>query len=409
MNEHIENYINENFDNPSEYAEALDNLLGLNVFLKENHIGLDDEKLKKMSNNEMFRNTMHIILDGKAKVMSKTLSSVDYFKVFLECITDTTNTFDDYSRLLNIITPRDLTENINDDYIREICTHPLLSEEESSDLFKKLRDEDNKVDIAVRDKLINSNLRLVVSIVKRYMNRGVEFIDLVQEGNIGLMRAVDKYEVDKGFSFSTYAYYWIKLCVNRAIAQKGRTIRISIRTSENMKKYNAIFDDLKQELKRDPKAQEVSVKMGLPVEEVELLSQLSSRIISLNELIAEDSDSEFGDFLESDEKSVEDQVLDLSFEKEIANVIENSDLTAREIEILKMRYGFYGKIISYEEIGNKYGLTKQRVHQIEHKILLKIRRGESVKELLRFTENSEAAEAVLKASQRVRKKCKTME
>lgn len=409
MNEHIENYISENFDNPSEYAEALDNLLGLNVFLKENRIGLDNEKLRKMSNNELFKNTMHIILDGKVKVISKTLSSVDYFKVFMEYISDTTSTFDDYSRLLNIITPRDLTDNINDDYIREICAHPLLSEQESSDLFKKLRDEDDKVNIVVRDKLINSNLRLVVSIAKRYMNRGVEFIDLVQEGNIGLMRAVDKYEVDKGFSFSTYAYYWIKLCVNRAIAQKGRTIRISIRAAENMKRYNAIFDDLKQELKREPKASEVSIKMGLPVEEVELLSQLSSRIISLNELIAEDSDSEFGDFLESDEKSVEDQVLDISFEKEIANVIENSDLTEREIDILKMRYGFYGKIISYEEIGNKYGLTKQRVHQIERKILLKIRRGQSVKELLRFTENSEAAEAVLNASQRVRKKCKTME
>ena len=267
-------------------------------------------------------------------------------------------------------------------YLKDIGRVPLLSAEEEVDLAKRMQEDD----ASARKRLSEANLRLVVSIAKRYVGRGMLFLDLIQEGNLGLMKAVEKFDYQKGFKFSTYATWWIRQSITRAIADQARTIRIPVHMGETINKLTRVQRVLLQELGREPTPAEIAEKMGVDEARVVEIQKIAQDPVSLETPIGEEEDSHLGDFIE-DEKTMtpSDSVATTMLKEQLFSVLDT--LTPREEKVLRLRYGIDdGKPRTLEEVGREFNVTRERIRQIEAKALRKLRHPSRSKKLKDFIE-----------------------
>ena len=254
-------------------------------------------------------------------------------------------------------------------YLKEIGRVPLLTAEEEVDLARRMEAGDE----SARHRLEEANLRLVVSIAKRYVGRGMMFLDLIQEGNLGLLKAVEKFDYSKGYKFSTYATWWIRQAITRAIADQARTIRIPVHMVETINKYIRVSRQLLQELGRDPTPEEIAHRMGLSVARVREIMKISQEPVSLETPIGEEEDTHLSDFIE-DEAAPDpaDAASMLLLKEQISEVL--TTLAPREAEVLRLRFGLVdGRSRTLEEVGQNFGVTRERIRQIEAKALWKLR------------------------------------
>ena len=254
-------------------------------------------------------------------------------------------------------------------YLKEIGKVPLLTAEEEKELAMKME----AGDMEAKKRLAETNLRLVVSIAKRYVGRGMLFLDLIQEGNLGLIKAVEKFDYRKGYKFSTYATWWIRQAITRAIADQARTIRIPVHMVETINKLIRVQRQLLQELGREPYPEEIAEKMGLPVERVREIQKISQEPVSLETPIGEEEDSHLGDFIQDDNVPVPAEAAAFTLLKEqLVEVL--GTLTEREQKVLCLRFGLEdGRARTLEEVGKEFDVTRERIRQIEAKALRKLR------------------------------------
>ena len=275
--------------------------------------------------------------------------------------------------------------NINDPvrmYLKEIGRIPLLTPDEELALSERINNNDEDA----KRILAESNLRLVVSIAKRYVGRGLQFLDLIQEGNIGLMKAVDKFDSNRGYKFSTYATWWIRQAITRALADQARTIRVPVHMVETINKMVRVQRQLTLELNREPSEEEIAKKMNVSVDKVREVIKISQDPVSLETPIGEEDDSHLGDFIKdesslSPEEYTENEIL----KEEIDDVLQS--LQPREQEVLRLRFGLKdGTCHTLEEVGKKFNVTRERIRQIEAKALRKLRHPSRAKKLRDFME-----------------------
>ena len=275
---------------------------------------------------------------------------------------------------VEIIDDADVLEGVSTEdpvrmYLKEIGNVPLLSTEEEVALAQRVEAGDE----SAKKQLIEANLRLVVSIAKKYVGRGMPFLDLIQEGNMGLMKAVDKFDYSKGFKFSTYATWWIRQAITRGIADTGRTIRVPVHMVETINKTLRMTRTLLQELGREPTPEEVAERLGVPVARVREVLKISRDPVSLDTPIGEEDDSHLGDFIEDDSAlSPADSAAFSMLREELSTALES--LTDRERQVVQLRFGLIdGRARTLEEVGKEFNVTRERIRQIEAKALRKLR------------------------------------
>ncbi|NLW56039.1 MAG: RNA polymerase sigma factor RpoD [Firmicutes bacterium] len=267
-------------------------------------------------------------------------------------------------------------------YLKEIGRVPLLSPEDELELAQRAKNGDENA----KRRLAEANLRLVVSIAKRYVGRGMLFLDLIQEGNLGLIKAVEKFDYHKGFKFSTYATWWIRQAITRAIADQARTIRIPVHMVETINKLIRVSRQLLQTLGREPTAEEIAEEMGIGVERVREIIKIAQEPVSLETPIGEEEDSHLGDFIEDqDAPAPADAASFLLLKEQLEEVLDT--LTAREEKVLRLRFGLEdGRARTLEEVGQVFGVTRERIRQIEAKALRKLRHPSRSKKLKDYLE-----------------------
>ena len=288
---------------------------------------------------------------------------------------------------LDSLTTGQYLDDVSDDsvrlYLREIGKIPLLSAEEEMDLARRIVEGDKKA----KDKMAEANMRLVVSIAKRYSGRGLDFLDLIQEGNTGLLRAVEKFDPDKGFKFSTYATWWIRQAITRAIADQARTIRIPVHMVETINKLLRTQRRMTQELNREPTIEELSKELDMEPEKIEYVIKIKQDISSLDAGVGrdgEDDDSVLQDFIvDEDTVSPEDSASNQLLKEQVQEIL--SSLSAREQKIVRLRFGLdNGKNHTLEEVGQEFAVTRERIRQIEAKALAKLRKHKDAKKLYEY-------------------------
>ena len=265
-------------------------------------------------------------------------------------------------------------------YLKEIGKVPLLTPEEELDLAKRMSEGDEEA----KRRMTEANLRLVVSIAKRYVGRGMLFLDLIQEGNLGLIKAVEKFDYTKGYKFSTYATWWIRQAITRAIADQARTIRIPVHMVETINKTIRVSRQLLQELGHDPSAEEIAAEMDMPVEKVRDILKIAQEPVSLETPIGEEEDSHLGDFIPDEDASEPSEAASFSLLREqLEEVLET--LAPREKKVLELRFGIVdGRTRTLEEVGKEFNVTRERIRQIEAKALRKLRHPSRSKKLRDF-------------------------
>ncbi|MBR3169043.1 RNA polymerase sigma factor RpoD [Candidatus Saccharibacteria bacterium] len=281
------------------------------------------------------------------------------------------------------ITPENVDAFADDSvrlYLREIGKIPLLTPEEEADLAQRIVKGDKKA----KDKMVESNMRLVVSIAKRYGGRGLDFLDLIQEGNTGLLRAVEKFDPEKGFKFSTYATWWVRQAITRAIADQARTIRIPVHMVETINKVLRTTRKLTTDLNREPTTEEIAAELHMEPEKVDYVMRIKQDIASLDASVGRDGDDEdsvLGDFVEDEERiSPEDSAANQILKEQLSEII--ATLTDREQKIIRLRFGIGGgRPHTLEEVGAEFDVTRERIRQIEAKALSKLRKNKDTKKL----------------------------
>ncbi len=265
-------------------------------------------------------------------------------------------------------------------YLKEIGRVPLLSPEEEIDLAVRIKDGDE----AAKKRLSEANLRLVVSIAKRYLGRGMQFLDLIQEGNLGLIKAVEKFDYTKGFKFSTYATWWIRQAITRAIADQARTIRIPVHMVETINKVKKVSSQLLHTNGHEPTADEISEELDMPVDKVREIMRVAQEPVSLETPIGEEEDSHLGDFIPDDDAPApQDAASHTLLKEQLAEVLDT--LTPREEKVLRLRFGLEdGRPRTLEEVGKEFNFTRERIRQIEAKALRKLRHPSRSKKLKDF-------------------------
>ena len=265
-------------------------------------------------------------------------------------------------------------------YLKEIGKVPLLTSEREHELAERLANGDEEA----KSELVEANLRLVVSIAKRYVGRGMYFLDLIQEGNLGLMKAVDKFDCTKGFKFSTYATWWIRQAITRAIADQARTIRIPVHMVETIHKVSRYSRQMLQELGREATAEEIGEKMGMSAEKVREILKIAQDPVSLETPIGEEEDSHLGDFIPDDDTPAPAEAASATILREVIER-ELHTLTPREEHVIKLRFGLYdGRSRTLEEVGKQFDITRERIRQIEAKALRKLRHPSRARHLKGF-------------------------
>ena len=266
-------------------------------------------------------------------------------------------------------------------YLKEIGRVPLLSMEEEKQLAERMAQGDTNA----KKRLCEANLRLVVSIAKKFVGRGMQFLDLIQEGNLGLLKAVEKFDYNKGFKFSTYATWWIRQAITRAIADQARTIRIPVHMVETITKVKKASSQLLHETGHDPTTEEIAERLEMPVERIQEIIRIAQDPVSLETPIGEEEDSHLGDFIQDDDAPAPADAASLMLLKEQLNEV-LSTLSDREARVLRLRFGLEdGRARTLEEVGKEFDVTRERIRQIEAKALRKLRhpsRSKKVKDFL---------------------------
>ncbi len=317
---------------------------------------------------ELEQNGISIIADSESDYMADVLDiepddSIENDPELEELVSDAEDeNLDELNKSLTVDDPVRM-------YLKEIGSYQLLTADEEMDLAKRMEERDKEA----KDMLCNANLRLVVSIAKRYVGRGMAFLDLIQEGNLGLMKAVDKFDWRRGFKFSTYATWWIRQAITRSIADQGRTIRIPVHMVETINKQIRVTRQLVQKLGRDPSPEEIADEMGISPEKVREISKIAQEPVSLETPIGEEEDSHLGDFIPDDDaQSPADAAAFSMLKEQLDEVL--ATLTDREQKVLRLRFGLDdGRQRTLEEVGQEFDVTRERIRQIEAKALRKLR------------------------------------
>lgn len=273
-------------------------------------------------------------------------------------------------------------------YLLEIAKYPLLNPEEEQELGKKILENDS----SARQKLIEHNLRLVVKVAKRYLSSGVSLLDLIQEGNLGLIKAIEKFDINKGFKFSTYATHWIRQTITRAIHDKSRNIRVPVHLQEKIISLNKVRKELGNTFQREPTVEELAKELQLSVEKTKKLIELQADTVSINNFVGDEEESELEDFIPNNKYSTEDEAILHMMKSEIINLFDKCCLSIREKDILIERFGLIdGEEKTLEVVGEKYGLTRERIRQIEAKAIKRIRNSKFIKSFAEYMEEPTGA------------------
>ena len=388
----VKNYITKHFKKSLVYDDIINNFKRLNEFFETyNYIPAPDVLLQIIEENSLFSQMIDFVVQKhKTKIVSGNLEEIFDDSMIILII-------ESYCMLNNIeikeseefkkdsidIGNSELTDSVKT-YLREIGQKPLLSLEEEKKLALRILQGDSYA----RELFIESNLKLVVSIARKFIGRGLSFLDLIQEGNLGLMTAVDKYDVNRGLKFSTYATHWIRQAISRAIADKGRNVRIPVHIYEKIGAYKKAITILETKLNRQPTMYEIANEMGLSIPEVTKLHKLQIDTVSMNTLIGDDEDTELENFIPASEETPEDIAIAGTIQSQVKKMLEDCNLKQREIEVLMLRFGFNGREpMTLEEVGKQFGITRERVRQIESKTFMKIRRSKHIKVLAEYMEN----------------------
>ena len=334
--------------------------------MEENGNVLDVEAMEKLY-EELESNGIEIVDDTPVDVSSALPSSGEGADDYEDGLTADGITIDDPVKV----------------YLKEIGRVPLLSPEEETELALKIQAGGPDGEKA-KQRLSEANLRLVVSIAKRYVGRGMQFLDLIQEGNLGLIKAVEKFDHTKGFKFSTYATWWIRQAITRAIADQARTIRIPVHMVETINKVKKVSSQLLHEYGHDPSAEEIADRLDMPVDKVREIMRVAQEPVSLETPIGEEEDSHLGDFIPDDDAPVPAEAASQTLLKEqLADVLKT--LTPREEKVLRLRFGLEdGRPRTLEEVGKEFNVTRERIRQIEAKALRKLRHPSRSKKLRDF-------------------------
>ena len=334
--------------------------------MEENGNVLDVEAMEKLY-EELESNGIEIVDDTPVDVSSALPSSEEGADDYEDGLTTDGITIDDPVKV----------------YLKEIGRVPLLSPEEETELALKIQAGGPDGEKA-KQRLSEANLRLVVSIAKRYVGRGMQFLDLIQEGNLGLIKAVEKFDHTKGFKFSTYATWWIRQAITRAIADQARTIRIPVHMVETINKVKKVSSQLLHEYGHDPSAEEIAERLDMPVDKVREIMRVAQEPVSLETPIGEEEDSHLGDFIPDDDAPVPAEAASQTLLKEqLADVLKT--LAPREEKVLRLRFGLEdGRPRTLEEVGKEFNVTRERIRQIEAKALRKLRHPSRSKKLRDF-------------------------
>ena len=340
-----------------------------------------EEIISQLNETEMQSSNLEKLLD---ELESKNIEIVDEFPEDMEPDSKELQEEEEVAEeeLKNVIPEGISIDDPVKMYLKEIGRVPLLSAEEEIDIAQRM----GEGDMEAKRKLTEANLRLVVSIAKRYVGRGMLFLDLIQEGNLGLIKAVEKFDWKKGYKFSTYATWWIRQAITRAIADQARTIRIPVHMVETINKLIRVTRQLLQEYGRDPLPDEIAREMGIPEEKVREIIKIAQEPVSLETPIGEEEDSHLGDFIPDDDAPAPEESAAFTLLKE--QLIEVLDtLTPREEKVLRLRFGLDdGRARTLEEVGKEFNVTRERIRQIEAKALRKLRHPSRSKKLRDFLE-----------------------
>ena len=344
--------------------------------IKNNLIGVYS-KVGKVSSDEL--------MDKLEKYHINTEEIEAIYDAFKSSNIEIVDSFNDSDKNKDLILQLEKEISMDDPvkvYLKDIGKIPLLSTEEETELAEKMMQGDE----SAKRKLSEANLRLVVSIAKRYVGRGMHLLDLIQEGNLGLMKAVEKFDYTKGFKFSTYATWWIRQAITRAIADQARTIRIPVHMVETINKVVKVSRQLLQDLGREPTPEEIAENMGVSVERVVEIQKIAQDPVSLETPIGEEEDSNLGTFIEDENaQSPSDVVAFTMLKQQLISILDT--LTPREEKVLRLRYGIDdGKPRTLEEVGKEFNVTRERIRQIEAKALRKLRHPSRSKKLKDFLE-----------------------
>ena len=388
----IIDYINNNLTKVSKYEDAKKSFNEIDALFKNENIIIDPDLLIELLNtNNTFNQIISIIFEhNKNRIISRNIESIfdsDFLIQTIDayCIVNNIELKQDNIDELYDLDELDITDSVKL-YLSEMARRPLLSFEDEKKLAKKVAAGDKKA----RDVFIESNLKLVVNIAKYYLNSGMPLLDLIQEGNLGLMTAVDKYDVNRGYRFSTYASWWIRQAITRAIANKGRNIRIPVHVYNKIRLYKQAEAELENELKRHPTIEEIANKLEISLSEATKLYEIQIDTTSINIVIGEEQDTEFGDFIPSNVEGPEDIAIIEALKQDVRKLLDDCNLTDREKEIINLRFGLDNdEPMTLQDIGEKYHITRERIRQIETLALIKLRRSRYIKKLADYMQYPE--------------------
>lgn len=386
----INNFLNLKTHKASNLKSAINNLNKISLFLENNKVNITPELIGKLLDTNdnlefnidiIFDNCEQIITSGQLEKISEKFTAISILETYC-MINDIEIEENEDSNLNEISMPNDIVKS----YLREIGMYKLLTPEEEREIAIKARNGSKYA----REKLINCNLRLVVNKAKKYIGK-LEFLDLIQEGNIGLIRAVDKFDPTKGYKFSTYATWWIRQAMTRAIHEKSRIIRMPNYTQAKLKQLSEIYDKYVEEHDRQPSIKELAKLMNVKEDKVRILINYRKTPISIDSKINDEDDSELIDFIPDGTNIIKDYE-DNDLKNQLFKLFKEARLTDKEVDVLKLRFGIDEDKLTLAKVGKKYGVTRERIRQIEKKALKKLGRIKETKGLSVYTDNPTKAE-----------------